>query len=436
MIRPTSRSLLLLAAALPLGALPTLARAPGLWPVWFTAVAALVVAWIVEWSAQIRPCAVAIAIEPPPQVQFGDAAAIEVVAAASRPVTIDLRLDVDGPCDHPPDVRLRVVPGRELRVAVPLRPTRRGTIRVRRSFARWTGPLGLLWCETVVRGGGDVPVVTNVQGVRQRALQMANRREFQSGLKIERYVGDGSEFDSLRSFVVGMDRRAIDWKATARHRAVLCREFRAERDHAVMLCVDTGRLMSEPLDGMPRLDRAIHAALHLGYTCLRTGDRVGMFSFADAPQDLVQPQAGVHALQAIQARMAAFEYSPVESNFTRAMTHLLQSLRRRTLVVLFTDFVDNVGAELMLQNVHLLARRHLLLFVAMRDPLVDALASREPDSVDDVHRTVVADEIGRERRLVLQRLRRAGAQILDAEARHLESDLIARYLRVKRLEML
>jgi uncharacterized protein (DUF58 family) len=233
-----------------------------------------------------------------------------------------------------------------------------------------------------------------------------------------------------------MDRRAIDWKASARHRQVLCREFRAERDHPVMLCIDTGRLMGEPLQGMPRLDHAIHAALQLAYLCLRTGDRVGSFAFADRAQHVLLPQSGVHALQAMQSRMAALDYSAVETNFTRSMTELLQQLRRRTLVVLFTDFVDSITAELMLRNVSWLARKHLLLFVAMRDPLIDELARNELASIEDLHRAVVAEEIQRERRLVLERIRRAGAQVLDSEVDALGRGLVERYLQVKRREML
>jgi uncharacterized protein (DUF58 family) len=204
----------------------------------------------------------------------------------------------------------------------------------------------------------------------------------------------------------------------------------------VMLCIDSGRLMGEPLQGMPRLDHAILAALQLAYVCLRTGDRVGLFPFAEQPQKAVLPQAGVHALHAIQERLASLDYSSAETNFTRAMSELLQQLRRRTLVVLFTDFVDSITAELMLRNVQWLLRRHLLLFVAMRDPLPAQLADREPENVEDLHRAVVAEEIRRERLLVLERIRSAGALVLDAEVGELDARLIDRYLQVKRRELL
>jgi uncharacterized protein (DUF58 family) len=118
-----------------------------------------------------------------------------------------------------------------------------------------------------------------------------SERDFRTGLKTERYLGDGSEFDSLKEFVRGDDKRAIDWKSSARHRRLLARHHRAERNHRVILTLDTGRLMSEPLGALTRLDHAIHGALLLGHACLRAGDQVGLFTF-DARARMAHPPAG------------------------------------------------------------------------------------------------------------------------------------------------
>lgn len=436
MIRPTGRALAGLAAVLPVAALPTITGGLVPWWAWLACVAAFVGAVLVEFAGLPTRKAIAIAVEVPPLVHFGDPAALRVRATARRRVRLELQLAWLGALDALPAVRLDVPADGEAEAELPFVPRRRGVVVVTQWWARWTGPLGLLWCEVAQPIAQKVAVIANVRAVRQRALRLVQNREFQVGLKVERYIGDGSDFDSLREFVAGMDRRSIDWKATARHRELLCREFRAERDHAVMLCIDAGRLMGEPLEGMPRLDHAIQAALHLGYVCLRTGDRVGLYAFADKPQQFLAPQAGVHALQAIQLRVADLDYGTGETNFTLAMTELLQRLRRRTLVVLFTDFVDSVTAELMLRNVEWLARRHLLLFVALRDPLLAEVVEAMPQQVEDVHRAIVADEVERERQLVLERIRRSGAQVLDVRAGELDARLLDRYLMVKRRELL
>ena len=433
-MRPTLRCLLAFAAGLPAAALPALVAWDGAWLAWPAFLLAFGLAVAMELAT--TPARVVLSVRAPTTATPGVATIVTVEVVAPRHTRVQIDLVVDGDVDAPPPKSLACAPRAAAAAAFGLVPRRRGVLTVAAAHARWTGPLGLLCRSLVRRDPVEVRVLADVAAVRRRTARMIANREFSTGLKPERYLGDGSDFESLRDFVAGMDRRSIDWKATARHRAVLCREFRAERDHPVMLCVDSGRLMGELLDGVPRLDHAILAALQLAYVCLRTGDRVGLFAFADRPQATILPQAGVHAMQAIQERLTGIEYAPTETNFTLGMTELLRQLRRRTLVVLFTDFADSVTAELMLQNVAWLARRHLLLFVAMRDPLPERLAEAELGEPRDLHRAVVADELRRERLLVLERIRQAGAQVLDAGTAELEAGLIDRYLQVKRRELL
>ncbi|MEO6596672.1 MAG: DUF58 domain-containing protein [Planctomycetota bacterium] len=435
-MRPTGRALGLLGTGLPVAALPTLLLQSDLWFLWLGFLGAFALLMVVELALVPGPLALQVSVSAPSVLYFGDRQQVEIEAVTSRAMTVQLRLSTEGVIEPLPTAVLEVSPAGSTRLQLPLQPIRRGLAQLPMLHTRWTGPLGLLWRELDTKLQVAIRVVPNVRAVRQKALQMVARREFQTGLRVERYIGDGTEFEALREFVVGMDRRSIDWKATARHRRLLCREFRAERDHQVMLCIDTGRLMAEPLNGMPRLDHAMHAALQLGYVCLRTGDRVGLFAFAGGAQQQMLPQAGVHALHAMQDRMAELDYTTVETNYTRSMTQLLQQLRRRTLVVLFTEFQDSITAELMLPNVQWLARRHLLLFVSMQDPLLAKLARKEPYDVEDIHRAVVAEEIHRERLLVLERIRQAGAQVLDVDVEQLGPGLIDRYLQVKRREML
>jgi uncharacterized protein (DUF58 family) len=116
--------------------------------------------------------------------------------------------------------------------------------------------------------------VPDVGSVRRAALRHFSSPQAFLGSKTERYVGDGSEFESLRQYVPGLDTRSIDWKASARHRKLVCRRFRAERNHQLVLAIDSGHLMTVPIEGTTRLDHAIHAALLLSYVALRSGDRV------------------------------------------------------------------------------------------------------------------------------------------------------------------
>jgi uncharacterized protein (DUF58 family) len=260
-------------------------------------------------------------------------------------------------------------------------------------------------------------------------------RNFMAGLKVERYLGDGTEYESLREYVPGLDHRAMDWKSSARHRKLLCTEYRAERNHQVLLAVDAGQLMSEPVAGVPKLDHAINAAILLGWFCLRTGDRVGLLGFDQQIRTWADPAGGMHTFQRLQAMTAEIDYRHVETNYTLTLAEAATRLRRRSLVVLFTDFLDTVTAELMIDNVTRLARRHLVLFVALRDPSVSGRALAKPRSLDVLHQAVVASDFARERGVVLERLRRAGAHCIDAAPNELTMSMLNRYLDIKRREL-
>jgi uncharacterized protein (DUF58 family) len=192
--------------------------------------------------------------------------------------------------------------------------------------------------------------------------------------------------------------------------------------------------MAEPLGGVPRLDHAVSAALLLAHVSLRLGDRVGLYGFDRAARAWAEPQGGLGAFARLKALSAQLETSPDETNFTLGLTELSARLRRRSLVVVFTDFVDTVTAELMVENLSRLARRQLVLFVALRDPALEEAALARPRRASDVYRAVVASDFVRERERVVARLRRMGVLCVDAPPSAVSSRLVNRYLDVKRRE--
>jgi uncharacterized protein (DUF58 family) len=298
------------------------------------------------------------------------------------------------------------------------------------------GPLGLIERRQRRAVGLTVAVHPDIRPVRSAALRAANRRETAAGSKTMRFIGEGSDFAALREFVPGHDHRAISWRASARHRQLLAREFHAERDQPVIVAVDTGHLMSEPVAGLARLDHAVNAALLLAWSCLKSGDRVGTYAFAAAPGPFRAPEAGLAAFAAIREWAAGLRYGTDETNTTLALTHLSTRLRRRSLIVVMTEFVDVVAARLMIENVGRLARRHLVLFVTLADPAPRRLAGAHPRSMLDVHRAVVAGQLLRERESVLGRLRRLGVHCIESEPGALPQDLVQRYLWIKRRELI
>jgi uncharacterized protein (DUF58 family) len=194
--------------------------------------------------------------------------------------------------------------------------------------------------------------------------------------------------------------------------------------------------MCEPVDGVPKIDRAVTAALLSAFVALRSGDLVSLFSFDARPRVASGAVRGAGSFAEIQKRAAEIEYSPEEANFTLAMTTLGSKLDRRSLVVIFTDFADTISAELMLRSVGRLTERHLVLFVLMRDVELESLADARPASAEDVARAVIAGKLLRERQVVIGKLKLLGAHVIEGDYKRLGPDLVERYLQFKRDDLL
>lgn len=324
---------------------------------------------------------------------------------------------------------------REARLTFPFTPHRRGAATIDALWVRWRGPLGLVWKQKVFDLGLATRVLTDFQGVRDEAVRLF-ARDALFGAKTQLEIGEGSEFQALRDYQPGMDRRAIDWKQSARHAALLAKEFRTERNHNVILALDCGRAACEPVGGMPRVDRFIHAGLLLACACLRSGDRTGVFAFDSQPRVSTGAVGGINAFKTLQTLAGRIDYSTNEANYTLAMATLSGQLQRRSLIVVFTDFTDSTAAELMIESLGRLLRRHLVLFVVLRDEELEDLTAAEPTTPEDVSRAVVAGALLREREAVVARLRRMGAHIVDAPARQIGPAVLNAYLDLKRRDLL
>jgi uncharacterized protein (DUF58 family) len=432
---PARRAIVLMAA----GAVPALfvaLLAPGAWlaaAAWVLLVAAMVVTDLV---LAVAPTSLHLQAVTPRMMGVGRPEPVQVEARfegrAPRQIELaaagDERLQI-----HPARQQLAVTDGGAAATLV-MKAHRRGEGRLGGLWARWRGPLGLVWRQRHARPEAVVAVTPDVQGVKEEALRLF-ARDAPLGQKVQLDVGEGAEFHALKEFQTGMDLRAVDWKQSARHGRLVGREYRVERNHHVILALDSGRLMSAPVAGEPRIDHAINAALLLAFTSLKLGDRVGLFAFDARPRVASGAAAGAGAFAVLQKLAAGIDYSTEETNFTLALTSLAGQLKRRALVVVFTDFVDATSAELMVENLGRLTRTHLVLFVTFRDEELETLISTEPESADDVSRAVIAQALARQREVVMGRLKRMGMQVVEAPAAALGPHLVNAYLDIKRREL-
>jgi uncharacterized protein (DUF58 family) len=312
---------------------------------------------------------------------------------------------------------------------------RRGTHVIRALSLKWMSRLGLFEVITDIRLDRELTVVPDIAPILSGQIN-TRMLPLTEGLKDMQLRGEGSEFHQLREFQPGMDPRSIDWKRSARGRTLVARETRAERNHQIMLCLDSGYLMGEHIDGLPKLDRAMNAALAMAWAGGLGGDQVGLYSFDSRPRVFIPPAPGRAAFARLQATCAQMGYDSVETNHTLALTHLHGRLKRRSLVIVFSDFVDSITAELLVENIAVMARHHLILYVALRDPALIDLAQPKSVNLEAIARSVSATQILRERQSVLDRLARLGVICLDTTPAALTGALVSRYIDIKSRELI
>ena len=417
MVYPTQRAIFAMATGVPVTLLLAM-FSPGLWAIGGAWIAALVTFMLLDFLMSAKPSAVTITPDVPKIMYIDD------TVSAQFSVKIESGL-------LPRQMEMKVTPNALLTAAPEtaqidsandgtytgtwdMTTARRGDGRIEQFWARWLGPLGLVWIQTVRDVKIDVPIVPNSKYVTDQALRFYSQ-DAAFGQKLQRRRGEGTEFDSLRDFVAGMDKRAIDWKQSARHNSLKAKEYRTERNHNIIFALDTGRLMCEPLEGVPRIDRALNAALLMSYVCLKHGDRVGFFGFDAAPRVYAKPVAGLNSFAQLQRQTAKIDYSIEETNFTLGLSQLDRTLSRRSLIVMFTDFVDTTNAELMMENLSRLVKTHLVVFVTFNDTALEAYMTKRPDTPQDISRAVIAASLSQDREIVLARLRRLGVQIIEAD---------------------
>jgi uncharacterized protein (DUF58 family) len=314
-------------------------------------------------------------------------------------------------------------------------PTRRGTATIQNAHIRWRGPFGLVWKQKRIAFDTDVAITTNIRGVQEEAVRWFSRYAL-FGSKADKSLGEGREFHELREFQTGMDKRTVDWKQSARHGKLLAKQFQTERNHNIIFALDSGRTMSEPVGTAPRIDRAIEAALLTALACLRGGDRAGFFAFDSKPRLSTGVLGGANAFITLQHVATQIDYSSEETNYVLGLASLSGALKRRSLIIVFTEFADQTAAQLMLEGIGRLLKRHLVVFVAFRDAELEQLAEAAPESPEAISRAVVAGSILSERELVLAKLRAMGAHIVEGRAELVGPSIISRYLDLKARDLL
>jgi uncharacterized protein (DUF58 family) len=324
---------------------------------------------------------------------------------------------------------LDVPPGESRQVVTAMRPTRRGDRFAHRVTIRALGPLGIAGRQ----GSHEVPwrvrVLPPFTSRKHLPSKLARLRQLDGRASVM-IRGQGTEFDSLREYVVGDDVRSIDWRASARAADVMVRTWRPERDRRILLVLDTGRTSAGRVGDAPRLDAAMDAALLLAALASRAGDRVDLLAYDRRVRARVEGVTGSELLPALVEAMAPLEPTLIEPDYAGMVSTVLARMSRQSLVVLLTGLDATPVREGLLPSLSMLVRRHRVIVASVGDPRVDAMAAGRGDA-EAVYDAAAAERAKADRDQVGELLSRRGVEVVDGSPDQLPPMLADRYLALK-----
>ena len=327
----------------------------------------------------------------------------------------------------PPDLGLEPSEA-DGRLESSLLPRRRGRHVLPAAAVRVEGRLGLARVTSRSGAAGEVLVYPDLPAAHRLVTAVRQGRFRDPGLLTRGPLGLGTDFESIRDYLPDDDIRQVNWRASARVGRPMSNQYRVEQDRNVVCCVDAGRLMAAPVaQDVTRLDAALDAAVAVALVADEVGDQCGVLAFADTVKRRVPPRR--RGGRAVVEALFDLEPTPVESDYEAAFRRIGGG--KRSLVLVFTDLLEETAARPLVEAIPVLARRHHVVVASVRDPDLDAVVRTPPTQMADVFAAAVVVDALEARERVAAQLRRAGAEVLEAPAHALAPACVAAYLRAK-----
>lgn len=356
---------------------------------------------------------------------------------SKRTYVASVRDDVPDDCDaSPATFAIRLSPQSRTVVSYQLAARRRGAFQLEAVYLRFASRLKL-WQRTMrFPLPSSLFVYPDMRQMREYALLARTDRLSLMGMRRQRRIGQDNEFERLRDYTLDDNFKHIDWRSTARRGKLTVKDFQVNQSQRVLFMIDCGRMMTGTAEGISLLDHALNAALMLSYVALVKGDSVGLVCFADDIQRFVPPRSGMNQMNRLLHAVFDRFGDMVESRYDEAFVYLNSRCRKRSLVILITNVIDEVNSNQIQRHLCSLVGRHLPMAVLLRDHSLFNAANASPGSDASLYRAAAAHEIVNWRRTVLADLHSQGVLSLDVFPEQLTAPLVNGYLEIKARHLL
>ncbi|KJZ34183.1 DUF58 domain-containing protein [Pseudomonas fluorescens] len=363
-------------------------------------------------------------------------------------VRLELEHDFEQPLtvqifDHVPEglsfenlpLSVELQPGQHSQIGYRLRPLKRGHFTFEHCEINLPSPLGLWSDKRLLNVADNTRVYPDFARLYGGQLLAVDNWLSQLGVRQRQRRGLGLEFHQLREFREGDSLRQIDWKATARQRTPIAREYQDERDQQIIFMLDCGRRMRSQDGELAHFDHALNACLLLSYIALRQGDAVGLSTFASDRPHYLAPVKGTEQLKVLLNTVYDLNSTQRPADYQAAANQLLARQKRRALVVLVTNLRDEDDEEL-LTAVKRLSKQHRVLVASLREDLLDTLRHTPVQTLPEALAYCGTVDYLNERAELHERLSAHGVPVLDARPSELGAEMVTRYLGWKKAGML
>ncbi|WP_223490711.1 DUF58 domain-containing protein [Pseudomonas sp. A-RE-19] len=332
--------------------------------------------------------------------------------------------------EHLP-LSVELKPGQQSQIGYRLRPLKRGHFTFEHCEISLPSPMGLWSDKRLLNVLDNTRVYPDFARLYGGQLLAIDNWISQLGVRQRQRRGSGMEFHQLREFREGDSLRQIDWKATARHRTPIAREYQDERDQQIIFMLDCGRHMRSQDDELSHFDHALNACLLLSYVALRQGDAVGLSTFASHQPRYLAPIKGTGQLNVLLNTVYDLDSTQRPADYLAAANQLLARQKRRALVVLVTNLRDEDDEEL-LTAVKRLSKQHRVLVASLREEVLDRLRQMPLQTLPDALTYCGAVDYLNTRTELHERLSTHGVAVMQARPGGLGPELVTLYLAWKK----
>jgi len=340
--------------------------------------------------------------------------------------------------DHVPDglafeylpTVVELQPGHVSQLTYRLRPLERGHFCFEQCEVNLPSPLGLWSGKRLLSVRDETRVYPDFARLYGGELRAVDNWLSQLGIRQRQRRGQGQEFHQLREFREGDSLRQIDWKATARQRTPIAREYEDERDQQIIFLLDCGRQMRSHDGELSHFDHALNACLLLSYVALRQGDAVGMSTFAGDEPRHVAPVKGSGQLNVLLNAVYDLGSTQLPADYQAAANQLLARQKRRALVVLVTNLRDD--DDQVLGAVRRLSAQHRVLVASLREEALDTLRQTPVQTLPEALAYCGTIDFLNDRSQRHERLTAHGVAVMDVRPAELGAGLVTSYMSWKK----